>query len=147
MLDKSFTPKLTDDGSYTFFSDEFEELFHSHSGAKQEAQYKFIEPCQIKEKVTVKNTIKIIDICYGLGYNTAVALENIWSINPKTKIELFALENDINVPLQAIKSDLLDNFSDDVIDDLSSLANHQKLKNNRLNAQLLLGDARQTIKQ
>ncbi|CCQ50543.1 tRNA (5-methylaminomethyl-2-thiouridine)(34)-methyltransferase MnmD [Crocosphaera watsonii] len=146
MLDKSFTPKLTDDGSYTFFSDEFEELFHSHSGAKQEAQYKFIEPCQIKEKVTVKNTIKIIDICYGLGYNTAVALENIWSINSKTKIELFALENDINVPLQAIKSDLLDNFSDDVIDDLSSLANHQKLKNNRLNAQLLLGDARQTIK-
>ena len=146
MLDKSFTPKLTDDGSYTFFSDEFEELFHSHSGAKQEAQYKFIEPCKIREKVTVKNTINIIDICYGLGYNTAVALENIWSINPKTKIELFALENDINVPLQAIKSDLLDNFSDDVIDDLSSLANHQKLKNNRLNAQLLLGDARQTIK-
>ena len=67
MLDKNFTPKLTDDGSYTFFSDEFEELFHSHSGAKQEAQYKFIEPCQIKEKVTVKNTIKIIDICYGLS--------------------------------------------------------------------------------
>ena len=47
MLDKNLTQKLTDDGSYTFFSDEFEELFHSQSGAKQEAQYKFIEPCKI----------------------------------------------------------------------------------------------------
>ncbi|MDJ0579395.1 MnmC family methyltransferase [Crocosphaera sp.] len=146
MLTKTFIPKLTDDGSYTFFSDEFEELFHSHSGAKQEAKYKFIEPCKIKEKVTIKNTIRILDICYGLGYNTAVALENVWSINPKIKVELFALEKDINVPLQTINSNLLDNFSDNVIDNLKGLANHQKIKNNRLNAQLLLGDARQTIK-
>ena len=47
MLNKNLTQKLTDDGSYTFLSDEFEELFHSHSGAKKEAQYKFIEPCKI----------------------------------------------------------------------------------------------------
>ncbi|MGK7879080.1 MAG: MnmC family methyltransferase, partial [Crocosphaera sp.] len=91
-------------------------------------------------------SISILDICYGLGYNTAVALENIWSINPKIKVELFALENDISVPLQTIKSNLLDNFSNGVIDSLKSLANYQKVKNNRLNAKLLLGDARQTIK-
>ena len=146
MLDKNLTQKLTDDGSYTFFSDEFEELFHSHSGAKQEAQYKFIEPCKIREKVTVKNTINIIDICYGLGYNTAVALEHIWSINPHLKVELFALENNINVPLQTIKSNLLDDFSEGVIDSLKSLVNYQKINNSRLNAQLLIGDARQAIK-
>ena len=146
MLNKNFIPKLTDDGSYTFFSDEFEELFHSHSGAKQEAQYKFIEPCKIKEKVIIKDSIKIVDICYGLGYNSAVALENIWSINPDLKVELFALENDINVPLQAISSKLLDTFSDNVIDNLNSLTNHKKVENNCLNAQLLLGDARQAIK-
>ncbi|MDJ0731764.1 MAG: MnmC family methyltransferase [Crocosphaera sp.] len=146
MSNKTFIPKLTDDGSYTFFSDEFEELFHSHSGAKQEAQYKFIEPCKIKEKTTIKDTIKILDICYGLGYNTAVALENVWLINPDIKIELFALENDINVSLEAINSNLLDNFSDCVIDNLNSLANHHKVENNCLKAKLLLGDARQTIK-
>ncbi|MEL4897138.1 tRNA (5-methylaminomethyl-2-thiouridine)(34)-methyltransferase MnmD [Crocosphaera sp. Alani8] len=145
MLEKRFIKTITDDGSYTFFSDEFEELFHSHSGAKQEAQYKFIEPCQIKEKTTLKNTIKILDICYGLGYNTAVALENIWSIDPNKKVELFALENNINVPLQAIDSDLLNNFSENVIDNLKNLTNNHKIKTNLLNAQLLLGDARQTI--
>ncbi|MDJ0659404.1 MAG: MnmC family methyltransferase [Crocosphaera sp.] len=146
MLEKTFTPKLTDDGSYTFFSEEFEELFHSHSGAKQEAQYKFIEPCQIKEKVIIKDTIKILDICYGLGYNTAVALENIWSINPDIKVELFALENDLNVPLQAINSKLLNDFSDEIIDKLKTLANNHKIETKIFKAELSLGDARQTIK-
>ncbi|MGK7957429.1 MAG: tRNA (5-methylaminomethyl-2-thiouridine)(34)-methyltransferase MnmD [Crocosphaera sp.] len=146
MVYEKFTLKITDDGSYTFFSEEFEELFHSHSGAKQEAQYKFIEPCQIKEKTTIKDTIKVLDICYGLGYNTAVALENIWSNDPNIKIELFALENDINVALQTINSNLLDNFSDDVIDNLKKLANDQEITTKTLKAQLLLGDARQTIK-
>ncbi|MGK7886506.1 MAG: hypothetical protein AB4057_18020 [Crocosphaera sp.] len=66
MLNKNLTPKLTDDGSYTFFSEQFEELFYSHSGAKQEAKYKFIEPCKIKEEVTIKNTINILDICVDI---------------------------------------------------------------------------------
>lgn len=145
MIENKLTPKITDDGSYTFFSDEFEELFHSHSGAKQEAQYKFIEPCQIKEKITIKNTIKILDVCYGLGYNTATCLETIWAINPNIKIELFALENDINVPLQAIDENLLNNFSPSVIDVLTSLANNYKIETKIFKGQLLQGDARQTI--
>ncbi|MDJ0601526.1 MAG: MnmC family methyltransferase [Crocosphaera sp.] len=145
MIENKFTPKITDDGSYTFFSEEFDELFHSHSGAKQEAQYKFIVPCQIKQKTTIKDTIKILDLCYGLGYNTAACLETIWSINPKIKIELFALENDINVPLQAIESNLLDDFSDGVIHNLNSLANHHTIETKIFKGQLLLGDARQTI--
>ena len=145
MMEEKFSPKITDDGSYTFFSDEFDELFHSHSGAKQEAQYKFIEPCQIKKKATHQDTIKILDICYGLGYNTAVALDNIWAINPKIEIELFALENDINVPLQAIDANLLDNFSQSIIEQLKILANHHEIENNRFKGKLLLGDARQTI--
>ncbi|EAZ89134.1 tRNA (5-methylaminomethyl-2-thiouridine)(34)-methyltransferase MnmD [Crocosphaera chwakensis] len=145
MVDNKFTPKITDDGSYTFFSDEFDELLHSHSGAKQEAQYKFIEPCQIKEKITIKNTIKILDICYGLGYNTATCLETMWSINPNIKIELFALENDINVPLQAINANLLNDFSPSVIDTLKILANNHQIETKTFKGQLLLGDARKTI--
>ncbi|MGK7940520.1 MAG: tRNA (5-methylaminomethyl-2-thiouridine)(34)-methyltransferase MnmD [Crocosphaera sp.] len=145
MVENKFTPKITDDGSYTFFSQEFDELFHSHSGAKQEAQYKFIEPCQIKKKVIHQDSIKLLDICYGLGYNTAVALDNIWAINPNIKIELFALENDINVPLQAIDANLLDDFSPSVIEQLKILANHNEIENKCFKGKLFLGDARQTI--
>ena len=146
MLNKQLTPQLTNDGSYTFFSEEFEELFHSYSGAKQEAQYKFIEPCKIKEKAVIHDTIKILDICYGLGYNTAAALETIWAVNPDIKIKLIALENDRNVPLQAIKSELLNDFSFPIADYLTDLANLHQIKNKTLDAQLLIGDARATIK-
>ncbi|MDJ0509828.1 MAG: MnmC family methyltransferase [Crocosphaera sp.] len=140
-----FTPQPTDDGSYTFYSEEFDELFHSHSGAKQEAQYKFIEPCQLKEKAKNQDNIKILDICYGLGYNTAAALDNIWTINPNIKIELLALENDINVCLEAINTKLLNDFSETTINYLKILSTIYKVQDKNLNAQLLLGDARQTI--
>lgn len=146
MLNKTLTPQPTNDGSYTFFSEEFEELFHSHSGAKQEAQYKFVEPCQLQEKAAIKNTIKILDICYGLGYNSAAALETIWAINPEIKIEFVALERDINVPLQAVNAGLLNNFSFPVSDKLKTLANLHKIEQKTLKAKLLLGDARETIK-
>ncbi|MEA5534557.1 tRNA (5-methylaminomethyl-2-thiouridine)(34)-methyltransferase MnmD [Crocosphaera sp. XPORK-15E] len=146
MLDNILTPKPTDDGSYTFFSEEFNELFHSHSGAKQEAQYKFSEPCQLKEKASSKNTLKILDICYGLGYNSAAALETIWSINPHCQVELIALEKDETVPLQAISHQLLNSWSSPVVESLNILAQTQEFNNKTLKAKLLLGDARQTIK-
>ncbi|MEA5508810.1 MnmC family methyltransferase [Crocosphaera sp. UHCC 0190] len=146
MFDNILTPKRTDDGSYTFFSEEFNELFHSHSGAKQEAQYKFSEPCQLKEKASSKNTLKILDICYGLGYNSAAALETIWSVNPHCQIELIALEKDQTVPLQAISHQLLNSWSSPVVEFLKILAQTQEINNNILNAKLLLGDARQTLR-
>jgi hypothetical protein len=69
----------TADGSQTFFSDQFQEAFHSHHGAKQEAIAKFVEPTQIAEKVRGKvksnQSLRILDVCYGLGYNTAAAVE------------------------------------------------------------------------
>lgn len=92
MNSNQFTPQLTEDGSYTFFSPEFQETFHSSFGAKQEAEVRYIEPCQIKELATQQYTIRILDVCYGLGYNSAAALEAIWSVNPQCQIELIALE-------------------------------------------------------
>ena len=145
MYDNSFTPKYTDDGSYTFFSEEFGELFHSHTGAKQEAQYKFIEPCCLQEKALSHNRLKIIDICYGLGYNSAAALAAIWSINPQCSIELMALEKDEAVPRKAIEHQLLTDWPSPIMDDLTRLAQTHISDTKRLKAQLLLGDARQTI--
>lgn len=145
MFNDNFTPKYTDDGSYTFFSEEFGELFHSHTGAKQEAQYKFIEPCCLKEKALSHNRLKILDICYGLGYNSAAALATIWAINPQCSIELMALEKDEAVPRKAIEHQLLTDWPSTIIDDLTRLAQTQISDTTRLKAQLLLGDARQTI--
>jgi tRNA U34 5-methylaminomethyl-2-thiouridine-forming methyltransferase MnmC len=101
-----FTPQLTADGSFTFFSTEMGEAFHSVQGAKEEAQLKFVQPCQLAQKAQ-KPVLHLLDVCYGLGYNTAAALEVIWANNPSCRVELVALELDPGVPRAAIAHHLL----------------------------------------
>ncbi len=47
---EQFTPQHTGDGSYTFYSTEFGESFHSQFGAKQEAELKFVEPLNLRQR-------------------------------------------------------------------------------------------------
>ncbi|MFM2311745.1 MAG: hypothetical protein RLZZ04_1021 [Cyanobacteriota bacterium] len=145
MSDRQFTPQLTEDGSYTFFSQEFQETFHSSFGAKQEAEVRYIEPCQLQQLATRQSSIRILDVCYGLGYNSAAALEAIWSVNPRCQVELIALEIAADVPRQAIQHNLLGQWQFSVANMLAELANKSKVSQDLFSAQLLLGDARQTI--
>jgi tRNA U34 5-methylaminomethyl-2-thiouridine-forming methyltransferase MnmC len=143
----NFQPQLTADGSYTFFSPEFEEAFHSIAGAKQEAEEKFIKPSQIAQKAQTSNTFNLLDICYGLGYNTAAALETIWTVNPQCQVNLIALELDQNVPVQALTNQLLNLWLSPIPHYLAILAHHLQVHTPQLQAQLKLGDARVTLKQ
>lgn len=139
------TPYLTEDGTYTFFSPEYEETFHSSSGAKQEAEKKFIDSCKIAEKARQQSSIKLLDICYGLGYNSAAALAKIWEINPECQIELIALELDERVPQTAIVQGLLQYWDTRVSKALSLLVTEKTIITQTLKASLILGDARKTI--
>lgn len=70
----------TKDGSKGLYNKALDEIYHDRNGAKKEAYEKFIEPCFV-----LKNQTKsILDICYGIGYNTKTALfylDNIKSID------------------------------------------------------------------
>ncbi len=140
-----FTPQPTEDGSYTFFSEEFQENFHSSFGAKQEAEVRYIKPCLIKQLAQQQSTIRILDVCYGLGYNSAAALEAIWSVNPQCRVELIALEISADVPRQAVEHRLLDQWKSPVPELLAELSNKSKVIREVFQAKLILGDARQTI--
>lgn len=141
-----FLPQLTDDGSFTFFSTEFGETFHSQSGAIQEAEAKFVQPLQLKQQAE-KPKLQLLDICYGLGYNTAAALKAIWEINSHCQVELFALELDATVPAAALAHDLTDNWPEPIPQILSELVSDRQIQTNNLKAKLLIGDARSTIQQ
>jgi len=66
----------TQDGSIGLYDKNLDEIFHSKFGAKTEAFEKFVEPSLIyKDK-----PVKILDICYGIGYNTKCALEHFLNI-------------------------------------------------------------------
>ena len=142
-----FTPQPTADGSFTFFSSQFDEHFHTLYGAKQEAQWKFVEPCLLAKKAQENNSLQLLDICYGLGYNSAAAIATIWAVNPNCTVELIALELDPTVAESAIAHQLLDQWSSPIPQLLSELATLHQVKTSQLQAQLLIGDARTTIQQ
>ncbi|NJP10637.1 MAG: hypothetical protein HC866_15145 [Leptolyngbyaceae cyanobacterium RU_5_1] len=137
-------PQPTDDGSFTFFSDEFGETFHSRFGARQEAFQKFAQATDLAVKAQ-QETLRLLDVCYGLGYNTAAALEVIWAVNPACYVEVVGLELDETVPQAAVGSALIDGWSLRVQEVLRAIATHHCCTTPQLNATLLVGDARQTI--
>jgi tRNA U34 5-methylaminomethyl-2-thiouridine-forming methyltransferase MnmC len=141
----NFTPKLTADGSFTFFSHEFGESFHSHFGARQESFLKFAVPTQLLLKAH-KPTVRVLDVCYGLGYNTAAALQTIWTVNPNCYIEVIGLELNTAVPQAAIAHHLFDSWEYQYTQILTELAFEHQLVQDRLKATLLIGDARNSIK-
>ncbi len=143
-MSPEFDPYITDDGSYTFFSAEFGQTFHSKYGAKAESIYKFSIPTLLAAKAR-RGHLKILDICYGLGYNTAAALATIWQANPNCHIEIIALELDRTVPIAAIDRQLLADWAIPIPQVLTRLAQEERIEIDRLTARLIFGDARQTI--
>jgi tRNA U34 5-methylaminomethyl-2-thiouridine-forming methyltransferase MnmC len=140
-----FVPQLTADGSFTFFCAELGEAFHSHHGARQEALLKFVEPTLPRQKA-LPPVLRLLDICYGLGYNTAAALATIWAVNPSCYVEAIGLEFNPAVPQAAIAHHLLNNWPQPIPQMLTQLAIEHQVQTNRFQASLLIGDARATIR-
>lgn len=142
----NFTPQPTQDGSFTFFSQEFNQAFHSHYGAKQESYLKFALPTQV-QTVAKNGIVRILDVCYGLGYNTAAALEVIWQENPACVVEIIGLELNPEVPKAAINQHIFNDWDDEYKNILTELAFKHHLQTNCLQAKLLIGDARKSIQE
>jgi tRNA U34 5-methylaminomethyl-2-thiouridine-forming methyltransferase MnmC len=132
------TPQATADGSFTFFSSEFGEHFHSRQGAQQEAIQKYVLPCRLPQLAQTRDHVHLLDVCYGLGYNTAAALTAIWQVNPACHVTVFALESNLQVPRQAMAHHLLQGYPALVQTQLDTAG---------FTATLLIGDARQTLRQ
>lgn len=81
-------PYFTNDGSVGLFSPEADDIYHSTYGALSEAYEKFILPANLEKYFETHKEIKVLDICYGIGYNTKSFLnflieKNILKINFK----------------------------------------------------------------
>lgn len=141
-----WSPQQTNDGSFTFFSEEFGEAFHSLQGAKAEAFQKFAHATGLPTKARSRSSLRLLDVCYGLGYNTAAALETIWAVNPNCQVEVYGLELDATVPTAAIAPDLIAEWTLSVQDILTAIALEHRCETPHLSARLLIGDARQMIR-
>jgi len=67
-------PYFTNDGTVGLFSREDDDIYHSTYGALSESWQKFILPSHLEEYIETHSDVKILDICYGIGYNSKTAL-------------------------------------------------------------------------
>ena len=89
----SHTMQLSADGSYTAYSKEYDEHYHStKDGALNESLLKHVIP-SLEQKESQKS-INILDICFGLGFNTLATIYHHKSSNLTSKINIFSPELD-----------------------------------------------------
>ncbi len=81
----------TRDDSYTAYSNRYRDYYHTLAGALEQARKLFLAPADISDGMN------ILDLGFGLGYNTAVALAECCELN------ILAIENEVDI-LKAIKS-------------------------------------------
>lgn len=81
-------PYFTNDGTVGLFSTQDDDIYHSTYGALTESWQKFIIPSDLEHYLAIHQDVKILDICYGIGYNTKTALQAfINNILEKEKIK------------------------------------------------------------
>ena len=73
----------TQDGSIGLYSYADKDVYHSKFGALTEAWEKFVIPSGINKMLNSKEEVKILDICYGIGYNTKAMMSYVINHNEK----------------------------------------------------------------
>ncbi|MDY6383314.1 MAG: MnmC family methyltransferase [Cyanobacteriota bacterium] len=86
-------PYFTNDGSLGLYNSDFNDIYHSATGALTEAYDKFVYPADF-DTLLLHDNIKILDICHGIGYNTKAFLNFIYSNkNNLHKRKIFVRKN------------------------------------------------------
>ncbi len=71
----------TQDGSIGLYSYTDNDVYHSKFGAITEAWEKFIIPSELNKLINTKQEIRVLDVCYGIGYNTKALMSYVINYN------------------------------------------------------------------
>ena len=91
--------RFTDDGSLGLYNGIVDDIYHASSGAYSESYEKFIIPSNFNQLFNEKDEINLLDICYGIGYNTKSTIKEFLKkyINKDKKINITSIEIDKNL--------------------------------------------------
>lgn len=92
---------MTGDGSFTLWSERYQEHYHSVSGAWQEAVERFVQPCRVVDVALRRGEVNVLDIGFGLGWNLAWAVDTVRRAAPEAHLRVVSLERDL-VPLERL---------------------------------------------
>ena len=87
----------TEDGSLSRFDEETGELYHNRAGAYTEALRNYYEASDANDRLQRTGELRLLDACFGLGYNTFVLLAELVNAGCKGKIVVHAVETDAQI--------------------------------------------------
>lgn len=132
-----------EDGTNTLFSVEFDEPYHStRDGALHESLEKHVKPALAFTKE--KQQLTILDICFGLGYNTFSTLHYIKTQGLKTKVHILSPEFDEGLVRSLDTFDFPPEF-DSIKHIIKAISQDLYYEDEQFKIEVLLGDARETI--
>ncbi len=138
----SAEPVTTDDGSITFYNAAIKEHYHSLAGARSEAEKTYINPGRLVQRLH-KRKIRLLDICFGLGYNSLLACERCLEIGGR--LDITALEMDTTVVEQAARRMIMPDAALNWKACLRALVDSGRWSEKGCSIRILWGDARYTV--
>jgi len=138
------TQTLSDDGSFTAYSKEYGEHYHStRDGALNESLVKHVVPAfELKKN---QDKLIILDICFGLGFNTLATLYYRKLHKIKTKLYIYSPELDAAL-INSLKYFTYPKEFEEFKHIIEALVENNIYEDETIYIQLYVGDAREYIK-
>lgn len=134
---------LCEDGTHTLYSKEFDEPYHStKDGALHESLEKHVKPAFSLN--THKDKLTIVDICFGLGYNTFAILYYLKKHNNNTKVHILSPEFDEGLVRSLDTFDFPSEF-ESIKPIIKAVSKDLYYEDAQFKIEILLGDARESV--
>ncbi len=130
----------TNDGSYTFLDSEVKEVYNPLTGAVERAFNVYINNIDFSSY----KRIKILDIGFGLGYNSLCIINKC--LHKDINVDIFAVEKSINV-VNNIKNLEVDDYLKESFNILLNCAKSRIFKSDNVNFTLYVDDAVNVVKE
>jgi len=132
------------DGSFTAYSKEYDEHYHStKDGALRESLFKHVYPAfKIKED---KDEIYILDICFGLGFNTLSTIYHHKKSALSSRLNIFSPELDASL-VRSLADFTYPKEFEEIRHIVCELAKNGTYRDDRLYIEVFLGDAREYVR-
>jgi len=136
---------LCEDGTNTLYSKEFNEPYHStKDGALHESLEKHVKPALALTKN--KTQLTILDICFGLGYNTFATLYYLKKYKLSIKVHILSPEFDEGLVRSLATFDYPKEF-ESIKPIIQAISQNLFYEDEQFKIEILLGDARKSIPQ
>lgn len=134
----------TTDGSNTLYSSKYKQHFHDvKTGAINESLLKHVIPAF--EYFKNKDELNILDICFGIGYNTFTTIYYVQSQKLDKKLNIYTPELDLELVDSLLDFKYPKEFKT-IKKIIQTLIREKKYKDESISIELFIGDARGYIK-